>query len=118
MNFIPRATQILERIRVMRIFNFAGMLEAIEETMQRLHHSALLTRRDCRSRVEKAADSEEFESGNSGQESVKANLHHDCLLDRRMLLLIDDIASAVAPQMSRNQVHGQPPRCLCMCSKG
>ena len=118
---IDKATSMLSRVKVMRVFDFAGIVEAIsevneliEDTTQQLDQSALLAfekRRDGIVDSEEELDEDDDGESQRGPQREKVDLNDlpgggpDS--SRIGMVIIDTITNIVSAMMVKSQIQGQ-----------
>ena len=134
-----KAAVMLDRIKVMRVFDFAGVVEAVGEVgemcegyekareeasrVDRRSQPAGASEGDGKARREEVGDSEDDDHDNNHNkinelDTCVAKPEHTPDLargtsiddtDKIRMLVIDNIATVVSPMMARNQTEGTPP---------
>jgi len=112
---VGKATSMLDCVKVMRVFDFAGVVEAVGEVGQML----AMSQQECRAiggaakmaRGDEIGDSEEELDANEdppGKHSSNHNEGGDGKIGQLGMLIVDTITSVVSPVMSKSQIQGQP----------
>ena len=105
-----RATSVLDRVKVMRVFDFAGVVEAVGEIREMREKSSLAAETsanaDTKTRTE-VHDSEE--EPDAEDEPPTKSVVQPCKQANgsRGMIVIDTIANVVSSMMSKGQVRGQ-----------
>lgn len=108
------ATRMLDRIKVMRVFDFAGMVEAFSEIGQMIEAAQQESREagdvtKTRRRKEIGDSEEELDDNDDppNKYSSSSTERPDSENGHLGMLIIDTITSVVSPVMSKSQTHGQ-----------
>ena len=110
-----KATDMLDRVKVMRVFDFAGMIEAITEVGELCLQNGQSHREVETTRVleiEEVANSEDEEDEITILDDPEDPLsnHKERVSDEGLgMILIDSIATLVSTEMSKNQTEGLDP---------
>lgn len=114
-----RAMQVLERVRIMKAFDFVGMTECVVEMRERLENpqhendglDPASAKQDVQAPRGTVGDSEDEEEMLDEPRSPEnpGNIHSDATVkeDFRTLLVIDNIAHITSPILKNNHVQGQ-----------
>ena len=115
-----RATSFLDRVKVMRVFDFAGVVEAISEVNELMEEVAPKAQKPpvvpFKKMVDKVGDSEEELDEEDEElqaaprrESVDLGILHgsDHGSGRIGMVILDTITNVVSAMMSKSQVQGQ-----------
>ena len=117
-DFREEATHMLDRVRVMRIFDYAGVVEAIGEVSERCDENERLQNSLYRQDLSKDATQEnEIAKDQEGdkKETKELDVFIPPVIDGGIgMVVIDNIASVISPMLSRNQTEGltRPSRVL------
>lgn len=111
---LVEATSMLDRVKVMRVFDFAGVVEAVGEVGQMVEGLQLRARQAGpaveRAKNDEIGDSEE-ELDDDYDPPVKrlssSSEGADGEMGRLGMLIVDSITSVVSPVMSNSQIQGQ-----------
>ena len=111
--FREKATLMLDRVRVMRVFDYAGAVEAIGEVSERCDEHERPQGSVYQKNVYKdatlakeIANSQESDD----EETDKLNICVQPVIDGGIgMVIIDNIASVMSPMLSKNQTEG--PNC-------
>ena len=114
-SFRERATGMLDRVKVMRVFDFAGVIEAIGEVCTLCEESEKIgsaqTRPERNGRVEAnriASSQDEGKVGIEDAESSTTQISRSTPGNEGIgMIIIDNIASPLGSIMSQNQTHAQ-----------
>lgn len=107
---IEQATPMLDRVKVMRVFDFAGVVEAVGEirqTREKSSQKADISESAKASRKSQVYDSEE-EPDDDIVPPLKTTSDNDRGSDRTIgMVIIDTVTNVISSMMSKSQVHGQ-----------
>ena len=114
-SFRERATNMLDRVKVMRVFDFAGVIEAIGEVCtlceesEKIESAQTSPKNDGRVQVNEIASSQDDgKVAVEDAESKKTQTSRPALGNKGIgMMIIDNIASPLGPIMSQNQTHAQ-----------
>lgn len=111
---LDEATSMLDRVKVMRVFDFAGVVEAVGEVAQMIeaaHRGGEETAGGVTGvRNDEIGDSEEeLEDDETQPDKETSSGHRDIgeEVGRVGMLIIDTISAAVGQVMSKSQIQGQ-----------
>lgn len=112
---LEKATSYLDRVKVMRVFDFAGVVESIGEVNEIMEEVAPKAQKPpvgpFKRTVDEVGDSEEDEELQAGsrRESVDLGVLHgsDPGSGRIGMVILDTITNVVSAMMSKSQVQGQ-----------
>ena len=101
---VEQATSMLDRVKVMRVFDFAGFVEAIGEVRETREKSSLETGTfkgvNTRDRHEVCDSEDESDQGDSLQKDHRT-------VGTIGMIIVDTVANVVSSAMTKNQSHGQ-----------
>lgn len=117
---LQRATSMLDRVKVMRVFEIAGLIEAISEVGQSCEAAARMDNESPRAqgnvRKVAVADSEDESEGDNADITEDASSQAEIAADPPSLekqppkyvgmIVIDTIANMIGPLLSKSQVQG------------
>ena len=105
------ATRMLDRVRVMRVFDFAGVVEATSEIIQiwEVHERELAEHREKFRAEHGIRSSQDEEDEDMGDLVESGGGYSDLTLDSGCItmIVIDNIANVVNEEMSKSQVQGK-----------
>ena len=115
---MDHATSILDRVKVMRVFEIAGLTEAISEVgqicenAQQMNEEYMLGRTQFESKTvadtESESEEEQVNELNSSSSSPKTAEERATLQPNIIgVLVIDTIATLVGPILRKNQIQGR-----------
>lgn len=111
---LDEATSMLDRVRVMRVFDFAGVVEAVGEVAQMIEAAQLRAEENeggtSSVRKDEIGDSEEELDEDEippDKETSSGNMNIDGEVGRVGMLIVDTISAAVGQVMSKSQIQGQ-----------
>ena len=117
---LEKATSCLDRVKVMRVFDFAGVVEAISEVNELMEEAAQKAQKPSvvpfKRLVDEVGDSEEeLDEEDEGlqaeprRESLDLGILHgsDPGSGRIGMVILDTITNVVSAMMSKSQVQGQ-----------
>ncbi|KAL6713272.1 hypothetical protein ACLMJK_008737 [Lecanora helva] len=113
-----QATSMLDRVKVMRVFDFAGVVEAVGEVREMIEQSYLSAEKSEHARAarkheiqdseEELDDDNDDDDNEEGEPSRKAALNLQEPAVRGIgMIIVDTIANVVNSVMSKSQVQGQ-----------
>ena len=117
---LQRANSMLDRVKIMRVFEIAGLIEAVSEVGQRCETAARIHNEPPRAQgnVQKVAvaDSEDESEGDNADITEEASTQAEVGADPPSLekqapkyigmIVIDTIANMIGPLLSKSQVQG------------
>jgi len=114
------AEKALQRVRITRVFDFFGVIEAVNEIREVLEQrfrisklSPKSARRNARHRLGYVPDSEDEDEDEAMQAEVPVQEPQNSNHLHIGLVLIDNISTVVNPLMKGNHIHGMlRPLCL------
>ena len=120
---LEKATSCLDRVKVMRIFDFAGVVEAISEVNELMEEVAPKAQKppvvpskrmvdevgDSEEELDEQDEQDEELQAKPGRESVDLGILHgsDPGSGRIGMVVLDTITNVVSAMMSKSQVQGQ-----------
>lgn len=106
---IQEATSMLDRIKVMRVFDFAGVVEAVGEVRETRERWSLDTKvsTDTKAGRTEIHDSEEELDYESAPLTTSAKDVEKVFDESVGMIIIDTFTNVVNSMMSKSQVHGQ-----------
>lgn len=117
---LQRATSMLDRVKVMRVFEIAGLIDAVSEVAQICESATRKSNESTHPRAKmhkiEVADSEDESGGddskNSDNTSTQARIEDDLSSPGELppsligMVIIDTIANMIGPLLSKSQVQG------------
>lgn len=119
-DFLEQATILLGRVKMMRIFDLAGLIEAVGEIGEILENAiqevGSLTKVGASRQKTYVADSEDEmndEGAESTDDSISRGAKDDSMRRSALgvkigMIVIDTMANVVGPVMAKSQVQGDP----------
>ena len=107
---VEQATSMLDRVKVMRVFDFAGVIEAVGEVREMKERSSLDTKKSTgatiRERHEVCDSEEELDQDEFLPKTPGSDVGNTSVGTIGMII-VDTIANVVSSAMNKGQIHGQ-----------
>jgi len=111
-SFVEKAISMLDRVKVMRVFDLAGVIEAVSEVGQMTERASQNSQINVKSKKQEVGDSEdEFDEDDEeappkfASADTETNVDHET--NQIGMIIIDTISNVVSSLMSKSQTTGQ-----------